>query len=147
MSFKLGHSSLTRRTPLKRHTQLRTLALRKHADSYRQRTKPIDPAEAEWKRPRYGRCQNCQLIDDRPLHGHHVVARQALARAELPEFDPRDRMDLCERCHMNHEFGQVNRKIKVERVPVLALQFALEVFGEGGAAAYIERHYDCSVTR
>jgi hypothetical protein len=137
MSMKLGRSKPLRRTALRRS----------RADSYSRRIKDVDPAREAWKRPRYGRCQNCGLIDDRPLHGHHVLARQKLAQMGLPEFDPRNRMDLCDKCHMNHEFGQANRKIKIERVPVHALEFVLEALGEGGSAAYLARHYDCSVTR
>ena len=140
MTMKLGRSKpLRQRTPLRRHRQ--------DSYSFSVRRQDVDPAKAEWKRPRYGRCQNCGLIDDMPLHGHHVLARQKLAQLGLPEFDARNRMDLCARCHLNHEFGMENRKIKIERVPAVALRYVLEVLGAGGSAAYLERIYNCDVTR
>ena len=88
-----------KQTPLKRRAWMRS-----RADSYSRGMREVDPARQAWKCPRYGRCQNCGLIDDRPLHGHHVIERQAFVRAGLDEWDLRNRMNLCERCHFEHTY-------------------------------------------
>lgn len=132
----MKRSALARRTPLRRASLARTATL----DS-RPRVRTPEPAERAWKRPRYGRCESCGLIDTRPLHGHHIIARQVVARAGGDEWNPANRLDLCARCHFNHEFGQANRKIAVDRIPERALAFAVDVLGEAGAADYIRRHY------
>lgn len=129
--MKLGRSQpLARRTPLRARTSLRA------------RPKPPEPrradlAEQAWKQPRWCRCQNCGLLDDRPVHGHHVIPRQILAREGISQWDERNRMDLCGLCHFNHEFGQANRKIKRNRLPAPAVLFA----AEHGLAHELERRY------
>ena len=90
-----------KRTPLKRTVALK----RSRANSYRLQPKDVDPARALWKTPRYGRCQNCGLLDDMPLHGAHILERQTLARMGFPEFDPANRMNLCADCHMSSHNG------------------------------------------
>lgn len=102
-----------------------------------------DPQCAAWMEPRYGRCENCGELSDRQLHGHHVLPRQRLALLGLPQFDPRNRMNLCDKCHFEHEFGQENRKIRVEKLPERALAYLLDVLGEDGAAEHVRRHYRC----
>ena len=47
----------------------------------------------------------------------------------------------CHERHTNH-----SRKIPIEFVPVEAMAFAVDVLGEGGAAAYFAAHYNCEVT-
>jgi hypothetical protein len=59
----------------------------------------------------------------------------------LPEWDPANRMDLCGRCHFEHHYAQVNRKIPIERIPEHALAYAVDVLGETGAADYLRRRY------
>lgn len=133
-----------KRTPLLRRSPLRRTGLLRS----RAKVRTVSPAERAWKLPRYGRCENCGLIDDRPLHGHHVIARPILRRADPTlEFDPRVRMDLCDTCHMNHEFGQANRKIAVEKIPERCLAFAVDLLGEAVAADQLRRHYRCQETR
>jgi len=136
-----------KQTPLRRTTPLKRSRVRSRADSYSRRVKDPDPAREAWKHPTYGHCQNCDYLDDqRPLHGHHVIARQVLARAGLPEYDARLRMNLCERCHMNSEFGLANRKIPIEKVPEIALAYAVRILGEAFVADYVRRHYNCETT-
>lgn len=105
------------------------------------RSKPkrrvLQPGETEWKQPRYGRCESCGVLWDRPLHGHHVIPRQVLARHGLPQYDSAVRMDLCEFCHMSHEFGLANRKIPMEKLPALAVLFA----AKHGLIYELERRY------
>lgn len=119
-----------RRSPLARKSPLR-------------RTRPQNrpavksPEEIAWKTPHWGRCQNCGRIDTDPLHGHHVIPRQTLARLGLPEFDPANRCDLCARCHMNHEFGQENRKLKLDKLPPAAVLYA----AAHGLSYELERRY------
>lgn len=119
-----------RRTPLARRTPL----------TNHPRPRKRTPAEVAWKTPRWGRCQNCGMIDDRPLHGHHVIPRRYLAGASF-EFDPRNRMDLCERCHLNHEYGQKNRKIHRDQLPAAAIEFAYDVLGPDRAERELHRFY------
>ena len=130
-----------KQTPLKRRAWMRS-----RADSYSRGMREVDPARQAWKCPRYGRCQNCGLIDDRPLHGHHVIERQAFVRAGLDEWDLRNRMNLCERCHFEHTYGQANRKIPVEKIPEVALAYAVSVLGEPFVSDHVRRHYGCEVT-
>lgn len=126
-----------KRSPLQRRRPLR-------------RSRPVavsprlaDPERAAWKQVRYGRCENCGELSNWPLHGHHCLARQKLALLGLSQFDSRNRMDLCDRCHFEHEFGQENRKIPVERIPERALAYMVDMLGEAGAADYSKRHYGC----
>lgn len=128
-----------KRTPLKRRSALKRSAARSRA--HLSVVKTPAPGEREWKTPRWGRCENCGWIAVVPLHGHHVVARQVLARAGLNQWDERNKMSLCPRCHFEHEYGMENRKIGLEKVPERALAFAVDVLGEDQAAEYLQRHY------
>ena len=130
-----------KQTPLKRRAWMRS-----RADSYSRRIKGLDPEREAWKTPRYGRCQLCRLLDDFPLHGAHVLDRQMLERLGLPQYDPRNRMDLCSRCHLSSHYGLENRKIPVEKIPECAIAFMVEVLTEDGAIDYLERHYACEVS-
>ena len=119
-------SPLARKSPIRRSVRV---------------TPRLDPAQRAWKQPRYGQCENCGLADPWPLHGHHVIARQVLARHGLPQWNAANRMNLCSRCHFEHEYGMENRRIPISRVPVRAVEWAVETLGEDVAVLYLDRHY------
>ena len=127
----MKRSTPLKRTPLARRTPLRS----------RPKARKRTPAEIAWKTPRWGRCEACGLIDDEPLHGHHIVSRQMVARAGGDEWNPANRLDLCGTCHFNHEFDLANRKIPLGRIPVEAVDFAADLLGEDLAMVYLLKHY------
>ena len=127
----MKRSPLLRSTPLARVTPLRS----------RPKLRVVDPARDEWKRPRYGRCENCGHLSTEPLHGHHVLSRQMIRRWGGNEWDPVWRMDLDATCHFNHEFGQENRKIRRDRLPEAAMRATLDLLGEELGMAYLLTRY------
>jgi hypothetical protein len=130
-----------KRSPLLRKSPLRS------------RRRPPRPAEdlvarAAWKDPRHGWCEcGCDpKAFAQHLERHHVVSQSKLKQIGRHDelWNLANSMLLVKRHHAWHT--DHFKLIRIEFVPVLALQFALEVLGEGPAAAYLESHYDCTVT-
>lgn len=90
-----------------------------------------------WSRGRTdGRCRMCLMR--KSAHGHHVVSAQELKRRGLPLYDRRNRFEICQPCHFNHENGS-------SRIPLLMLRdehldYAFDVLGAYGYD-YLRRHY------
>lgn len=130
-----------KRSPLSRTSALR----RRH--SLRARRKPADrtdPARAIWKVPHAGFCQcGCNRFALH-LERHHVTTLEAIkaeGRMDVA-WDLGNSMLLHELCHSRHT--SAFRKIRLEKVPELALAFAVDLLGEDRAALYLARHYDCA---
>ena len=123
--------SALRRSPLRRHR--------------RPSLPPVDlAARAAWKDPQTGFCEcGCNRFSMH-LHRHHVVLQQIVRREAGNEWALANSMLLHPDCHRRHH--DCIRKIPVERVPVDALAFALDLLGEGGAAHYFHSRYGCEVT-
>src|SRR6185312_16954391 len=129
-----------KRTPLKRSGPLR------------RRRKTAHPAEdlaakAAWKDPHAGYCAcGCSRFTMH-LERHHVVSQERIKQEGRWDllWDGRNGMYLHPLCHARHT--NAFRRIRIERVPMLALLFARELLGEAGAAAYLECQYNCEVTR
>lgn len=151
MSFRLGRSKpLERRTPLRQTTPLRRSRLSRSRPARRVETPAEREARLAWSEPKAGWCK-CGGCGDPGryelyLENHHVVTRSKLKQIGREDvlFDQRNSMRLAKHCHELHT-GHA-RKIRIEVVPVAAVAFAVEVLGEGGAWAYFQAHYDCTVT-
>lgn len=101
-----------------------------------------EPGRREWKKPHWGPCAACGLDDQ--LVRHHVVYEQHLRAEGLAGavvWDLRNALDLgmwC-RCHARQHAGA--QRLPASLLPAAALEFAVEVFGEGRAALYFSRYY------
>ena len=131
---------------MKRSRLLRRTPLRSRRRPTRPRPGEDYLARAAWKEPRSGFCTcGCGRFSMH-LERHHVVEAQRIKQEG--RWDLLWRLDnsmlLHPTCHARHTAAF--RRIRIEYVPAPALQFALELLGEGPAAAYIERHYNCEVT-
>lgn len=146
VSFKLGRSKpLARRTPLRSRSPLRSRPKR-HIET---------PAEREarmaWCDPVAGNCScgECGTPGrfSLRLERHHVVSKSRLKQLGRWDVlhDQQNAMLLHPDCHERHT--NHSRKLRVERVSTAAMAFAVDVLGEGGAAAYFAAQYDCTVTR
>lgn len=122
----MKRSTLARRTPLRGGPK---------AQHY---SAVFEPGRVAWKEPRAGCCQNCGRFVPL-LQGHHVLYEQVVRREHGPVYDPRNRMDLCVRCHAGHHAG--GRRIPLARVPDAAQAFACEVLGEDRAHDWMARRY------
>lgn len=82
-------------------------------------------AEARWQRV----CAVCGRGAG-PWHAHHVVAKHILRRLYLPLNDTRNALRLCERCHMNFEWGGVGKpKISARDLTDDNICYVWEVLG------------------
>lgn len=52
-------------------------------------------------RTRYGLCASCNLYG--MVEQHHLIPKQVLKRHDLPLWDLRNKISLCQRCHHRHE--------------------------------------------
>ena len=103
----------------------------------------MSAAEAAWKQPRYGTCQVCGALGW--ISRHHVFYKQHCPTDV--QWDLRNAMDVggygaCD-CHDRHHTA--SRRIPIEKVPVEAQTFGIEVFGLDAATQYLKRRYDFSV--
>jgi ribosomal protein S14 len=101
-------------------------------------------ARAAWDDyKRTGRCEVCGRWG--PVTRHHVIHRQHVRAKHGDEWDPRNSMIVGDRygrcaCHVRHHAAA--QRIPLQKVPAAALEFAVELLGVGGAAAYWTRYYD-----
>lgn len=145
----MKRTPLRRRTPLSRGSRL--------ARAARTVVRLPEPGEAEWKRPRWGRCKVCNA------HGrvvlHHLVSERKVRDATSLEqqaagiaWDRRNAIPIgapdvwrsggetdcrCHRWHHDH-FA----RIPFALVSAEAREFAVEILGEGPAVEYWRRHYE-----
>lgn len=70
---------------------------------------------------------------------HHVVYQQQLRALKADEWDPRNRLVICEHAHMAHH--RRSSVILAIHLPDSAYVFAREVMGAGRAHAYLSRRY------
>lgn len=137
---------LRRSKPLERRTPLRARAGLRRRPKRQVMTVEQWDARLLWKTPTAGFCQcGCGRFS-LYLERHHVVSQMKLKQIGRHDqlWNLANGMLLTpthHEWHTNHA-----RKIKIEYVPEVALAFALDVLGEGGAAAYVSAHYDCTVT-
>lgn len=109
----------------------------------RQAVKLNEPGRAEWKRAHWGPCAACGGVG--PLVRHHVVYEQ-----HVRAIDPSRAWDLdnalslgqfC-RCHARQHAG--SHRLAASILPAAAVEFAVEMLGDGPAALYVARYYaDC----
>lgn len=91
-----------------------------------------------------GRCQHpaCKT-PNAAWQPHHVIYAQHIREINAAvEYDTRDAMRLCLRCHGR----QHNRKAPVPTTAIRCetIEFAVELMGAGRALGYFERYYDTS---
>ena len=89
---------------------------------------------------RYQRvCAVCGRGGD-PWHAHHVVSHQLLVRLGLPPDDTRNALRLCDRCHMDFEWGGPGKvAITVFHLTDQNICFVWETLGP--TVSMIERKY------
>lgn len=115
-----------KRSPIKRRPS-KALSLEERAATAAFR------AEARWQRC----CQVCGAIDR--WDAHHVVERQYLRINRLPQWDPKNALRACERCHRLHT-------LRIAAIPLTALtdrniDYAIELLGAEKAVAYLHDNY------
>jgi len=136
----MKRSRLERKTPLRARVGLRRRPKR-HAETSAERE-----ARFAWHAVHQGWCScGCNRFSMH-LQWHHVLTKERLKRENRHDllWDPANAMPLHPDCHERHT--NHSRKIPIEFVPVEAMAFAVDVLGEGGAAAYFASHYNCEVT-
>lgn len=98
-----------------------------------------EPGYEQWKTPSFGRCAVCG--DRGMLERHHVVTERHVREAGGDPWDLRNALGLgvwC-RCHRDHHGGA--RRLPASKIPMAAIEFAIELLGAGRADAYIDRYY------
>lgn len=138
----MKRSQLARKSPLRARAPMRRRRAKPPVETVEQRN-----ARLIWKTPRAGFCQcGCDRFSLH-LERHHVLTVSRLKQEGRTDvlWQLENSMLLHPHCHERHT-GHA-RKIRIEHVPAVALQFAVDVLGEGAAAAYFSAHYDCAVTR
>lgn len=95
--------------------------------------------ERKWYVAAAARCAHPTCpAPDRSLQLHHVVYRQHVRKAGGDEWDPRNALTLCARCHLSHHrFGRV---FPLVLLPDVAIEFAFELLGPA-AGIYLPRRY------
>lgn len=92
----------------------------------------------------------CALCGKRgDFHAHHVVDKQTLRGAGLPDdalYDTRNALRLCPRkCHFQFEARMV--EIPLNHLLDQNIEYAVEVLGRGKAYNYLRRQYSGSDPR
>lgn len=96
--------------------------------------------ERRWYEARRRCCEHPDCAATRGLALHHIVYRQAVCREGGDEWDPRNALTLCERCHASHH-GRGRWVVPVWVLSDDALAFAVELLGRPAAFEYLRRRY------
>lgn len=103
----MKRTPLARKSPLKRKTEI----VRGESKRLRRRARrPSTNREAAEAWARGLRGQSCACCGRRPIFGHHVITQQQLRRHARAQgldlqallWDERNRLALCEACHLGH---------------------------------------------
>ena len=100
----------------------------------------ISNPKSFWEEARYQQvCARCEKGGQ--FHAHHVVAQNWLKQRHLPEYDTRNALRLCVRCHMQFEWAGPG-KIQVETRQLtqdnICYIFAIMA---GAGVDYLQREY------
>lgn len=77
--------------------------------------------------------------EQRSVHRHHVVTRQAMRSKNARLDDPRNLVDVDFRCHWAHH--NRSRPYALAMLPDSVFEFARETLGAGPAYEYLRRYY------
>jgi hypothetical protein len=98
-----------------------------------------EPGRAEWQTPIGGLCAcGCEQWAPR-LERHHVLLESLVRREGGNPWSFANSMLVHEHCHRNHH--DKFRRFSFDAVPVVAVEFAVDLLGDELAAMYFARHY------
>jgi hypothetical protein len=102
-----------------------------------------EPGRREWKQQHRGCCSACGYGPD-DLERHHIVTEQRLRQEGYSGtviWDLRNALEVgrwC-RCHARHTTGA--HRFARSIIPPAAVEFAVEVLGDGPAELFFQRYY------
>lgn len=90
-----------------------------------------------WATPKAQTCAVCSKR--RRTERHHVLRAQTVRREHGDLSDPRNKIEICSRCHGRHTSGM--ERIKLAVLPDAAFEFAVDLLGPGKAFNRIRAEY------